>query len=444
VVYVADAANGGSDSNSGLDAAHPKLNPTTAAALIKSDDTNATLKGKWGGVVCELNNSAWTSDTGTGTFAGPDASLGWLKYQSASYAPCVHPGDTGRPGMTFNSSDRTWGGLRVWYNGLFLNGPPNTLNSSLATQLVAQNTITVAPGKLTDGTSSNSLLGQGGYACLEAQITFTQGGCGTPLVRNTTVTNHNNQGFHNTEVVLNSTESGGGPNYGFATGASTVGSTVITGVTVPAGYSISDLFNTSSAGACNASNIGCIGVAATSGGVSCFPNTGASQTTLVGLDNTAHTITTDVAALSSCTGSLMYPGVHGDIVQFAVNFFAADIYWANNTGGAVFPGCEQGFFVEQRHVSGIYAGNNHFENLPGCGMTNTFLAGANDNVILDHNVIAGSTGARVDTDGTQLHASDAETFVGDTCTTSPGGTMNGSGTRIRRKAAASSACYTSQ
>lgn len=412
----------------------PKLNPTSAAARITANSGNS---GAYGGTVCMVDGGAWTSDAGVGT--QPSALFGWLRFQGADQAPCVHPGDTGNPTLSFNITDRTWGGLRTWYRYMKFDGAPNTFNVGVADQLVAEHI------NMTENIYTGGLLGNGGVACLESSVTFSNdAGCNAPLVRNYTGTYYVADGLHGTEVALGNVTVGGGPVMFWATGTATAGQKDITNVSVPAGYTLSQIFSVGGVftGNCWADSIGCIGVADPSNGYgSCFPTsdpappTSTSETVITAVNDAAHTITTNRTATCSVTnGPLIFPGVHGDGVQFQTGIIFADVYFRSNIFGVTFPGRQQGLF-NQSVISGFYIGKSSFVNL---NTTEKVLAvdGGNEKVIFEANTFDGNNPVL---DG--FSNSNDETLVGDKCP--QGNTFTGNGTNIRRHAAASQACYTS-
>lgn len=425
--HITYVSTSGSDANSGLDAAHPKLNPSSAAAVITAQDP--TNHGKYGGTVCLMDGNSWTSDVGTGSL--PDTSSGFLIYKGANAAPCVHPGDAGNPSLLFNASYRTWGGLRVWYSNMVFNGSPSTLNYSLATQLVAEKVSAV--GNMYTG----GMLGVGGIACFESNMTFTYGqSCYAMLIRNQTTNYVSEHAIHQSEVVLNSTFNGVGPVFTWTSAHSTAGSKTITNVVMPAGYTIGQAFTPGHD--CYTETISCIGVTDTSG-VDCFIVSGTNVPSIVSINEAAHTILTDKVAATTCDGYLDFatdPGIHGDLVDIIVNTAASDIYFKGNNF-LLYPGWSQGFFVEPDHISGIYLGYNKFSLATATPESPLFVVGGNDHVIYERNEYTGGGGYRQDS---SFNSND-ETFVGDKCFSGTGWT--GAGTNIRRKAATSSACYVS-
>ena len=404
--------------------------------MITAQDTNATNKGKWGGTVCLMDSGFWTSDAGTGS--QPDASDGWLIYQGADQAPCVHPGDTGTPKLHFDVSSRTYGGLRTWYRYMtFDKAGPSTLNGGLATQLVVEH-ITFVGSMYGAG-----MLGTGGFACLDSQLFFTSGdGCDAPYSRNTTYSYVEADFLHGPEVALGNTGVGGGPVLEWTGGTSTVGSNVITGVSVPAGYTIGQIFPTG--GNCWSDGVSCMNLTASGTEVNCFPSaqpnpTSTSETVITSIDEVNHTITVNKNATASCTGHLYIPGAHGDDTQLTTGIFG-DVMYIGNILGSGFPGYTQGWFPEVQGISGIYLEGNTFQNGDNTPESIIISGGGNERMIYNHNTFVTTGSYRQDSGA----ASNGSTFSGDTC---PNGAPTrsafvGTGAGIRSKATASGvACY---
>src|SRR5437879_2804926 len=121
----------------------------------------------------------------------------------------------------------------------------------------------------------------------------------------------------------------------WTSGQAISGDNVIHNVTVPAGYTISQIFKVGGvfAGNCWSDSIGCIGVGnPANSNFSCFPTsdpavpTSTSETVITDVSDALHTITTNKNAICSATGPLLFPGVHGDLIQFQISQIFADIY----------------------------------------------------------------------------------------------------------------------
>lgn len=439
VVYMASAADGGSDinGNSGLDASHPKLTPFAAAGVISSQSGNS---GMYGGTVCILNAQSVLTESGSGTV--PTATLGWLTYQSAAIAPCVHPGDAGMPKMHFDGSNRYYGvggATHIKYNGIQVDNAPSTYNGGVAVQLWAENTLSVGHVYQVNGTATGT-LGAGGVACINTTLIFNyNGGCSAMLIDGGSVKYISEDGFGNNEFVHDVTVDAEGPSLFWTTATATSGSKTITGVTVPAGYTIAQIFPPGST--CSLSqDVSCIGVVDSTGaeGTNCFPAGGGGIfTSIVSVNEAAHSILTDQFATCSVTGMLANAGVHADGVQFNNTAISTDIIYHHVTIGITLPGWYQGWFLEASGLSGIYLGDSNFKlniNTPEHPIS---INGGNDHLIQARNLFtAGGGTSRVDADAN----SNDETFIGEQCIN--GSFWTGAGTNIRRKASPTNACYT--
>lgn len=419
LVYMSPTGN---DANNGFTPATAKLTNVAAANVIRTQDP--TNLGMYGGIICVLNGYQVMSETGVGSY--PTSTKGFLKYIGGQDPRCNNPGDPGGAAFHFDSSSRTYGGLRVWFENLNFLTEVNTLNRGLATQLVAENVSS------TGNMYTGGLVGTGAIACMETHLTFSYGGgCSARFARNHTVNYYSEDGFHGAEVSVGSTFTNGGPVYFWATGTSTVGSNVITGVTVPVGYTISQIFTVG--GNCASLGISCLGTADASGNT-CFPTTNR----ITAIDDTLHTITTDQVATCGVTNApLVQPGVHGDNTQMQVNSYITDVYYSLNSWGLTGPGFQQGKFLEADHISGAYFYKNNWFNSTLTPESPLLVSGGNDHIIYDQDQYQGGGAFRQDV----TFNSNDETFNSEHCLS--GGGFTGAGTNIRRHAAATNACYTS-
>lgn len=432
--HIIYASQSGNEGNTGADAAHPVVGTATARGKIYTND--ATGHGKWGGIVCLMGGGTWANDTGTGT--DPTLTLGFLKYQSANTAPCVNAGDPGGATMKFSETgDDIYASFtfaRVWYKNIKTAAQsgcnsgscyPGSSDNGKATQLVAEG-VTNTTNDWQDG----GLLGNSAYACFDSTAYYgNDGGCNqAQIVRNSTLKYFKADGLHGVALALNNTIDGGGAVFAWTTGSSTAGSPVITGVTVQGGQALSTLFP--------AGNVINVWDGSNVPGF-CFPGSSSTTNPTV-VSTTSNTITLDMNATSTCTGSYLgdSSGVHSDMVQNQQDWLTADIILIGNSFGQTFPAFQQGFFQEQQGVSGIYLDSNSWKNLPADTNDSIIeVSGGNEHVIYHANVWTGGN-IRQDTYGD----SNDETFVGDQC--SPGKTFTGALTNIRRLAAGSNACYT--
>jgi hypothetical protein len=434
--HVTFACNGtcngvtGSDSNSGLTASLPKATVGGAMNAIRTQATGS--QHAFGGTVCLMNSGS--NYTYAGSSSIPAATLGFTKIVSAKSAPCNVATDPGNPTIVNDNSSRTWFGINVWWQDLTFSGAATNIDPPFAQKLVVQNV--TATGSVYNG----GLLGSGGYACLDSTVRLSYGGgcSGTLIARNNNLKFYSEDGFHGAQLLLNNTVDGGGPRFVWTSGTSTIGSPVITGVTVAPGYTLAQAFPPTTAGNC-ASSTGCIGVySASDSGSGCFSN---GNTTIIAVDDVAHTITTDTNATSACTGPLTWPGVHGDEIQNQTGVPWMDTYIANNDFGASYPGDQQGLYLEATAESGIYVAGNAFRTSPTTVQSPVLVNGGNDHVMYSGNTWSGGGAFRQD----NLSASNDETFIGDQCLSSTfAGANYGAGTGNRRKAAASNACYTNK
>lgn len=423
----------GSDSNSGATALLPVATPKAARGKIwtNAGTTGSGAYGAYGGIVCVMGGLTYATDSGVGN--NPDSSRGWLTYVSAEKAPCSVAGDPGSPVMHFDISNRTYGGLRVWYKGIIADGPPDTFDFGDPSQLVLEQSKSVGNGINSNGSGHNVPLGAGGFAMLESASYITYGGAISTLVRNSTESYGSEDGFHGPPVVIGNTTVGFGPNWNFGIqGTATSGSNqlVITGLPsisgIPAGLqTLSRWFVT---GTTNTDGISMAN--------NCFD--GAFITSI---NTGTNTLTMDRNATCSGTAALAWTysaQPHGDNIQFQSNSQANNVIIADNAFNDLYPSAQQGLFIETVRMSGAYIARNHFNNA-GTVESIINVNGGNDNFTLDQNRFYkdnASAGYRLDYQASSTN----ETLNQNTCTGVGTGTFTGSAPSNRRKAAGANSC----
>jgi hypothetical protein len=166
-----------------------------------------------------------------------------------------------------------------------------------------------------------------------------------------------------------------------------------------------------------------------------------SVNTITAVNPAAHTMTMGAVAWQTCAGgNFANPGSHSDGWQIQVNVYTADLFFTGNSYGVNYPGFSQGLYLEQKGVSGLYYANNTFNHLPPAldAESDILINGSNTLIMLQGNTWTQATNLRL----SNQSISDGLTFVNDTCPNGvAAGSFNGTGTNIRRKAAAVNACY---
>lgn len=433
---------GGADTTGCGTSASPCLTISYAQGRIIAADAAAFHKGKYGGTVCLMGGSGYSY---SGTASKPDSSVGWTVIQGADQAPCSLGADPGNPTLTIATgiTDRSYYPNRTMWRYMNLAGynAPTTANGGQGWYLAADH---VSAKAATMG--SGGLLSTGAEYCVESTSWFgNDGACsGALMVRNTTTKYLVADCQHDVAVAVGNVCDYGGPQFFWATGTSSIGSNVITGVNlVPelAGYTAAQIWtpNPTPGSGTTPPQVGLFAAGLLES--SCFPSgpllyvIAATSTTLSLGDISG----TPVNATANCTsGNIGWPGAHGDNYQIVVGNPFSDIYVANNNYALTTGGVQQGLFLETPQISGAYVGNNQFMLNPLNTESALLTKGGNENVIFDNNVFTGGGSMRLDLQ----QASNGETLIRDQCVGS--GTMLPpviAGTNIRALAATSNGCY---
>jgi hypothetical protein len=438
----------GSNANDGLTSATPVADIGRAQQLASL----LANGGLYGSVVCLMNGSTYSY---AGSTAIPWSSQGWTQIVGADQPPCSVGGDPGNPTLNVISTDRTYFPLHTMWKYLNLKGNPSTQNSATGWYLAVDH---VTQKK--ELTGLGGLLQNGAYTCVESTSWFgTDGGCsGAVLSRNVTGKYIIADCAHQIPVLVNETCEYAGPNLYWATGTSTSGSNVITGISfVPSelsSYVASDIWlataNPSIAPFTTAAGVFQAGTAATS----CFPGTYTGVTNLTQLyvgAVTSNSITVvdwtgnPVNAVSTCVnGTLASLGAHSDALQEQIGIPIHDIYLVGNSFLKNSTGNQQGLFLEYIGIGNSYIAQNWFNSAALDAESMVLINGGNENIILTQNIFQQNKSVRLDTDGSHVTNSKNATMIGDQCMagvpTPP--SFNGSGTNVRRLANISSQCYT--
>lgn len=503
ILYV--SASGSDTTNSGADAAHPLATIGKANALLISNNVGATFQGKWGGTICLMDGwtgayagpatapwgtISWVTvqgadkapcvhpgDTGNPTLTIQFTDRSYMNgHVMWRYMNFIGKPDDGSPNSpTYFAVDHvTSKGSKIGQGALLGTGRAYCLESTNyygqgggcdGAILIRGNTFKyftddgIHGGDVVVG---NTLDGGGpSYGWATGDVT-----AGSNTISNISVPADVNLTTAFTGVAWFDVFKAATDQQSCTTAAADVASISGTTLTVTTVGGGSPHFNVGlvlveNSGASIAAGTTIVGDA-THNATMCTPNcTGSggtgtyavsvSQTwgaasissinTITSVNAAAHTMTMGAVAWQTCTGgNLANPGSHSDGWQIQVNVYADDLIFTGNSYGQNYPGYSQGLYLEQKHVSGLYYANNYFNHLgPALDAESDILInGGNTLMMLQGNTWNQATNLRL----SNQQSSDGQTFVGDICPNGlSAGSFNGSGTNIRRKAAAVNACY---
>lgn len=428
----------GNDTTGTGTATSPFLTIGKAETYVNANGVTAGgWAGAYGGTVCLENGSSYLwADPGSHT--SPGSAYGYLEFRSALAGDslCPHTSDPGGATVTNDNSSRAYWPMHSKFSYLNFKGPATDLSGGDAWFLVADHV-----AEKHDLEDLGGVLGSGGYYCLEITSWFgTDGGCsGAVMVRGSSLKYSNSDGAHDVPVFVNNTVDGNGNALEWMTGQfNSATPTVVTNVQIlPAelsGYKISDIVSTGNA----AWSLARTDRAENDPAWNCF-GTGRSNS-ISSIDDVNRTITfSGVTSSGTCangyTGYLYYSGNHPDLYQVQITSQHSDVYISGNNFNTTYQSFTQGLFIETMGIASIYVGHNNFYTDPA-GVENMFPTDGNGEAfVTDSNYFHGVSSYNFDA----YIGSAQETLVNDTCFA---GGFVGKASAQHRKAAASSACYT--
>lgn len=351
--YVEYVSASGSDSNTGDSTSLPKLTIGQAAFRIWARTPDS---GKYGGVICVQGGGTFWANQASPTGLRPGPLYGWLETVKAESDPrCGVAGSPSDPIINTDTGQNTGTGANGFERWSHL-----TVNGGLEGVWGTWVDYVTGHGFGLNWQHSGhqqGLLVFSATACTNSVAIGYESGCQAEIVRNTTEQFVSEDFTHGLGVVVNNTFKDGGNVWLRVTGTATIGSNVITGVSVPAGFTIGQLLATwPNGGTMDVDVAGCFSAAGVGAVVSA-------------IDEVAHTVTvvddgTHTAANATCTatGSLSSPGLHGDVFQYDSLSDFQNVILIGNTADDGTNGYQQGLFSEVP-VNGLVYKNNAVRTL---------------------------------------------------------------------------------